>query len=321
MSISGYNFIKNLIQLSESKVESESIHEWEMVETIAHDNNTKEFRCICSRDLKRAFICRNKKNLKVVKMGSSCIKKILGQTTKNIDKKVKQNNIIFFQKGQYIDIHDLSQYVIDVLKEYIQTIYLSEEIIKMMELYKDHPQLQSVIRIVYENMIKRQIKEKEDRLKREKEDEEKIKRFVEEENKKKQREKEENDKKQQENEEMKQREKEDQHRRLELVVIRKKEEQQERERKEREFNFLQKKKEENERNQRKKEINKQKIQEEFIKKRKDYDSELRNNIQFEGCCSLKMNEHCNCKEPRFEQSHIYPYLHCSLCYKWKCRRI
>jgi hypothetical protein len=317
--MSGYKFTANLIQLSESKIECEAIKEWEIVETIRHDKYTEETRCICSRPLKCSFICRNKFNLKVVKMGSECVKKILGQTTKNIGGNVKNNNINFFTKGQYIDIHDLSQYVMDVLKEHIQKICSLEEIERLIELYKDHPQLQSIIHLVYEVIIKQKEQEKEERLRKEKEDEEKMKRFVEKQKQEKLlREKQDEEKKRileeqiriqnEYKEQLIQMEQERERREIECI----------RQRKEYEERLIKMEKErlikiEEERKERKRrEI-------EFIKKRKDYDSELRRNLPFEGCCSLRTNEHCMCKEPRFKMSHIDPYLDCSLCWKWKCR--
>jgi len=303
--MSGYKFTTNLIRLSVSKIETEAIKEWDMVESIRHDKDTEETRCICSRPLELSFICRNKINLKVIKMGSKCVKKILGQTTKNVGEKTKNNNINFFTKGQYIDIHDLSQYVVDVLKEYIQKIYSLQEIEILLEQYKDHPQLQTIIRLIYQDRLQKHQQEKEERLRKEKEDEEIMKHFVEKQKEERLRkEKEEILRKEKEDEEIMKRFIEKQKQILEEEIRQKEYE------KERKID---------EENQIKKKYQEELILAELIKKRKDYDSEIRRNLPFEGCCTLRMNEHCICKEPRFKASHIDPYLHCSMCYKWKCR--
>jgi menaquinone-dependent protoporphyrinogen IX oxidase len=84
-------------------------------------------------------------------MGSDCVKKILGlnEHTGKATEIAKKNNIRLFEKGVYIDITDLSQYVLDVLRDYMQQSSI-QYIKRWMDMYKTNPIMLAVIQSVYE---------------------------------------------------------------------------------------------------------------------------------------------------------------------------
>lgn len=143
-----YSFENNLKRLSQSPIDYKK--EWSQEEIVTNDTQTSENRCICNRPIKIAHVCRNEINGNVVKMGSSCVKKILGldEDTGKAKELAKKNNIRLFEKGVYIDITDLSKYVLDVLRDYMRRSSI-QDIKRWMDMYKTNPIMLAVIESVY----------------------------------------------------------------------------------------------------------------------------------------------------------------------------
>jgi hypothetical protein len=152
-----YSFEDNLKKLSYSPIDYKK--EWSIEEIVSNDGRSTENRCICNRHIKTEYICRNEINGNVIIMGSSCVKKILGldEDTGKAKEIAKKNNIRLFEKGLYIEISDLSQYVLDVLRDYMRYTCI-QEILKWMDMYEKNPIMLAVIQSVYQEKLHQELR-------------------------------------------------------------------------------------------------------------------------------------------------------------------
>jgi len=278
-----YSFETNLKKLSHSQIDY--IKEWYQEEVIINDTSSSEHRCICNRCIKIAHICRNEVNGNVVKMGTACVKKIGLEHNTSRAREVARDNIIrLFGNGVYEDITDMSQYVFDVLRDYMLCKPI-EDIIRWMDMYKTNPVMLAVIQKVYNQ------KQQQNQQELSTKEAQRQKEIVEKEA-------------QRQKEIAQQKEKEVREAQIQREVEEERERQLEKEL------WIQSI-----------ETNRKRMDNPDIDKIRLYDQDNRKkNDKKNTChCLLKNNEICRCSKPRFKLSHILPYEDCSSCYKWKCR--
>jgi hypothetical protein len=80
------NFIKAIIELSESKSYQSAIKEWDLVGCSISTGECKD-KCICKKAIMYLFEIRNRENNNLTVIGSSCVEHLESQT---IDDKVKR---------------------------------------------------------------------------------------------------------------------------------------------------------------------------------------------------------------------------------------
>ena len=104
-----YKFETNLKDLSFDKGDGfDYLKEWYVLFKVS-----KCGRCICNHTLESYSIVMNKITKNVVHMGSTCVKHILGtsESDKTIEARLHNN----FEKGEYVNIDDLDEYVINCI--------------------------------------------------------------------------------------------------------------------------------------------------------------------------------------------------------------
>jgi hypothetical protein len=234
-------------------------------------------------------------------MGSSCVKKILGldDDTGKAKEIAKKNNIRLFEKGVYIDITNLSQYVLDVLCDYMRHTSI-QEILKWMDMYKTNPIMLAVIQSVYEEKHRQELRRQKEAAEKE------AQRLLSEKHRQKEASELENNVKIQN--ELNLKRVAEQEEQMRLNVQREAEEEIEKQLDSLLWiEFL--------------ELKRKRMDDPDIVKRKIYDQERREQMEKDDTCQclLKNSEICRCSAPRFKLSHIPPYEDCLLCYKYKCR--
>lgn len=308
-------YIENVRALSSSS--TDFLKEWVIEDFSVKNEGTIESRCICQRVIKNIYTCRNIVTLQMVKMGTECVKQILNQ---KIGKKtqgiIKKNNINMFTSGVYINIDNMSQYVIDVIRDFISKLLLVD-IKHWLDIYKDHVVFLPIIQDIYNTKlydIERQaILDREQyqrqQLHREQYEKERQDKEIRDKEiyKRLQHEREQLEKYTQiKNEEMLKQFK---------IQTQEKEIQQQREKEEILFIREELKRESTER------VNMENEDNFKYKIRVKYDNESRMNCNDSSSCKchLKYTEICKCASPMFKISHIPPYLQCNHCWSWKCR--
>jgi hypothetical protein len=122
-----FNFINNLLAISDSKNINKCIDEWIIIGERQINDDSIEKRCICNKEIKYYYYCLNIKNKKMIKVGTTCYRKFIDYYKENTDN--KKNNILQkdkknkklinnFINGNYYNIDDLNEYCINIIFNY-----------------------------------------------------------------------------------------------------------------------------------------------------------------------------------------------------------
>jgi hypothetical protein len=315
-----YKFDENLKTLSAPGENYKS--QW-LVELYTYNTSASATDlCICQRKIKHCFFVRNSINGNLVKMGTTCVKDILVQDVRNdanTRQRMKKHIIYMFEKGVYIEIHDLYDYVIKVIIDYMSSITNIEELNRFIIIYRANPiilpLLQNIYNTKYEEIVRKQQIE-EERRQREIERQQQI------EEERRQREMERN------RIEEERRQREIERNRIEEEKKRRAiEEKRILEEKQREIQrvnheiYIQRmvkyEEEEKLRKQKQQEIQK-KIDEEEREYR-EFQKEIKEKNRKVCDCGLKCVDECICETPIWNINKITSNMYCKRCDKWKCR--
>lgn len=322
-----YKYDDNLKALSAPGENYKS--QW-LVELYTHNTSASATDlCICQRKIKHCFIVRNEINGNMVKMGTTCVKDILVQDVKNdanTRKRMKNHIIYMFEKGVYIEIHDLHDYVIKVIIDYMSTITKIEEFNRLLITYRANPIILPLLQKLYDTKhleIERQQKIDEERRQYQlaRDNEERIRILkLEEQHRLKEAEllriKEEKRLKEVEqkrlNEEKKQKEMEEK-RLLE-------EKNREIQRINQELYIQRMKKYQAEEEERQKiYIEQRRIKDEINREKNEFQKQYQENNTKVCECGLKCINECSCDNPKWVTDRLTTQIRCTKCDSWKCR--
>lgn len=286
-----YKFDDNLKDLS---VPGENYKSQWLVEFYTHNTSASATDvCICQRQIKYCFFVRNSMNGNMVKMGSKCVKSILSQDVSdnaNTREKMKKHIIYMFDRGLYIEINDLHEYVICVIIDYISNITSISELKQLLLRYNNNPIILPLIQNIYNKKYQEIIRDQQ----------------LEEE--RRQREIERN-----RLEEEKKRQAIDKKRILE-------EKQQEIRRANHEI-YIQRmlKYEAEEKIRKQKEVEIQKKIDEEEREYREFQKEIKEKKKKVCECGLKCIYECTCETPIWEINKLTSNMYCKRCNMWKCR--